>query len=63
MKQILILSTVILICSCSQKPAKVVEWKSIERSLQTQFIAVEDNDTIDLPEGNFMFTKSINPYN
>jgi parallel beta-helix repeat protein len=31
----------------------------MERSLQTQFIAVADNDTIVLPAGNFMFTKSL----
>ena len=36
-----------------------MEWKTIERSLQTQLITVDDNDTIDLPEGNFMFTKSL----
>jgi parallel beta-helix repeat protein len=34
-------------------------WKSIERSLQTQLITVADNDTIKLPEGNFMFTGSL----
>ena len=36
-----------------------MEWKSIERSLQSQLITLSDNDTIHLPEGNFMFTKSL----
>ncbi len=45
--------------SCSNPPAEVRVWKSIEKSLQTQFITVADGDTIDLPEGHFMFTKSL----
>jgi parallel beta-helix repeat protein len=49
---------VLLSCS-SKKTTPAVEWKSIEQSLQTQFIAVADNGTIQLPEGNFMFTKSL----
>lgn len=34
-------------------------WKSIERSLQTQLITTADHQTIDLPEGHFMFTRSL----
>ena len=44
--------------SCSQKQETII-WKSIEKSLQTQFITVNDGDTIQLPEGNFMFTQSL----
>lgn len=51
-----LLSAVILSCSEKQEP---IVWKSIEKSLQTQFITVNDGDTIQLPEGNYMFTKSL----
>ncbi len=36
-----------------------VTWQSIEKNLQTQLITAENGDTIDLPEGYFMFTKSL----
>jgi parallel beta-helix repeat protein len=49
----------LMLASCNEKPIPVVEWKSIERSLQTEFISVADNDTIELPEGHFMFTKTL----
>jgi parallel beta-helix repeat protein len=35
------------------------EWKSVEKTLQTQLITLSDGDTIDLAEGNFMFTRSL----
>jgi parallel beta-helix repeat protein len=34
-------------------------WKTIEKTLQTELITIADGDTIYLPEGNFMFTKSL----
>ena len=34
-------------------------WKSIEKSLQTQLIAASPGDTIELPEGHYMFTRSL----
>lgn len=55
----LIAALVLILTSCSEKPKPPIEWKSIERSIQTEFIAVADNDTISLPEGHFMFTKSL----
>ena len=55
----LIAALVLILTSCSEKPKPPIEWKSIERSLQTEFISVADNDTISLPEGHFMFTKSL----
>jgi parallel beta-helix repeat protein len=58
MKKITLLTLILLSCS-SKKPAPIVEWKSIEQSLQTQFIAIADDGTIQLPEGNFMFTNSL----
>jgi len=56
------LTFLILVASvgaCSQKESTPISWQSIETNLQTQLIIVADGDTIDLPEGNFMFTKSI----
>ena len=48
----------LMVWSCSQQgPAR--EWKSLEKTLQTHLITVADGDTIDLPEGNFMFTRSL----
>ena len=44
-------------CTTPNKPARI--FRNIEHSLQTQLIAAHDGDTINLPEGNFMFTKSL----
>ncbi len=35
------------------------KWQSIERDLQTQLITAGDSAVIELPEGHFMFTKSL----
>ncbi len=37
----------------------VAQWQSIERDLQTQLITTPGDAIIDLPEGNFMFTRSL----
>jgi len=59
MKPILLYALLVaLICGCSPPDEKVI-WRSIEKSLQTQFITVNPGDTIDLPEGRFMFTRSL----
>jgi parallel beta-helix repeat protein len=51
---------ILLFWSCRPAAEQAeVTWKSIEKSLQTQFITVQDGDTIHLPEGNFMFTKTL----
>ncbi len=52
------LLAIALLVRCSPPEEKIV-WKSIEKSLQTQFITVADGDTIDLPEGHFLFTRSL----
>jgi parallel beta-helix repeat protein len=44
--------------TCTTPPPERA-WKSIEKSLQTQFITAHDGDTIVIPEGNFMFTRSL----
>ena len=59
MKYIPLFIAALFLCACSNQKHETVVWKSIEQSLQTQLITVEDGGTIDLPEGNFMFTKSL----
>lgn len=49
----------IILFSCSGQNSEPRIWQSIEQSLQTQLITVQDGDTIKLPEGHFMFTKSL----
>lgn len=55
---ILLVSTGI-INSCAPPNQQPRIWQSIEKSLQTQLITLSDGDTVDLPEGNFMFTRSL----
>jgi parallel beta-helix repeat protein len=45
--------------SCRDTSRDNITWKSIEKDLQTQFIMAEDGATIELPEGYFMFTRSL----
>lgn len=59
MKCILPILLILALVSCSQKESVPKTWLTIEKSLQTQLITAADGDTIDLPEGNFMFSKSI----
>jgi parallel beta-helix repeat protein len=59
MRYYVYLAIIILLAgSCSQKREPIV-WQSIEQRLQTQMITISDGDTLNLPEGNFMFTKSL----
>ena len=48
-----------IINSCAPPNQQPRIWQSIEKSLQTQLITLSDGDTVDLPEGNFMFTRSL----
>ena len=59
MKYLVLFTVAVLFFSCSNHESEPIVWKSIEQSLQTQLITVEDGGTIELPEGNFMFTKSL----
>ncbi|HMP99929.1 MAG TPA: parallel beta-helix domain-containing protein, partial [Cyclobacteriaceae bacterium] len=45
--------------ACSIEKQEPIIWKSIEKDLQTRLILVEDGETIDLPEGHFLFTRSL----
>ncbi len=49
----------LVIGACSTESSETVIWKSIEQTLQTQLITVENGGTIELPEGNYMFTKGL----
>ena len=50
-----------ILTSCTDYESKrgPVSWQRKKKNLQTQFITANDGDTIDLPEGYFMFTKSL----
>ncbi|MFY0608649.1 MAG: right-handed parallel beta-helix repeat-containing protein [Cyclobacteriaceae bacterium] len=52
---------IFILSSCADAVVEEVgsEWKSIERDLQTQLITTRDSAVIELPEGSFMFTKSL----
>ena len=58
MRSVVLLGAVLLLACSKDKPEPRV-WQSIEQSLQTQLITIQDGDTLFLPEGNFMFTKSL----
>lgn len=49
----------VLLVACATQKSETRVWQSIEQSLQTQLITIQDGDTLFLPEGNFMFTKSL----
>ena len=58
-RQILVILLTAITLSCSSPEKKQIIWQTIEKSLQAQLITLEDGDTVRLPEGNFMFTKSL----
>ncbi len=59
MKYLVLFTVTVLFFACSSQESEPVVWQSIEQSLQTQLITVADGGTIELPEGNYMFTKSL----
>lgn len=54
-----VLLALVLCWACTEAPKEPVVWKSIEKDLQAQFIMAQDGDVIELPEGNFMFTRTL----
>ena len=50
---------VVTVIACSLKEPSQVTWQSIEQGLQSKLITINPGDTLDLPEGNFMFTRSL----
>jgi len=58
-KQVLILWFALGLAACREKDVQPAVWKSIEASLQEQLILAEDGGTIELPEGHFMFTRTL----
>ena len=49
----------VLVLGCTIEKPEPRIWQSIEQSLQTQLITIQDGDTLFLPEGNYMFTKGL----
>ena len=59
MKKLIPLSLLLAtLFSCTQKQEKI-EYKSIEKQLQTQFITVADSGVIEIPEGHYIFKGSL----
>jgi parallel beta-helix repeat protein len=57
-----ILLSICFLLSCTQNKKdtdKFIRDEAFEKKLQEQLILAEDGETIELPEGNFLFTKSI----
>ncbi|HRI79015.1 MAG TPA: parallel beta-helix domain-containing protein [Cyclobacteriaceae bacterium] len=48
-----------IVVACSTRESTPVTWRNIEQSLQTQLVTLKDGDTLNLPEGNFMFTRGL----
>jgi parallel beta-helix repeat protein len=59
MKPLLFVVIALVCMQCANNSQPPIIWQTIEKSLQTQLITAADGDTIHLPEGHFMFTKSI----
>ncbi len=41
--------------SCTSDPYADVTWQNMEKDLQTKFILVENGNTVEIPEGHFIF--------
>ncbi len=59
MKYLPLLIVPMLLGGCNTEKPEQRVWQNIEQNLQTQLITINDGDTLNLPEGNFMFTKSL----
>lgn len=55
---LVIVVAAVLLSGCSATQDDIT-WKSIEKSLQTQLITAADGDTIELPAGHYLFTRSL----
>lgn len=59
MKNLVVVVVLLSAAACKKGTEAPVVWKSIEKDLQQQFILAEDGETIELPEGHFMFTRTL----
>ena len=59
MKYFLTISAWTILISCSQKEPAIIPWRNIEENLQARIIMLANGDTLDLPEGHFMFTRGL----
>lgn len=50
---------ILMLIACAEEKSLPRTWQTIEQTLQTQLITIQDGDTLNLPEGNFMFTKGL----
>ncbi|MEQ9229458.1 MAG: hypothetical protein RIF46_02175, partial [Cyclobacteriaceae bacterium] len=49
----------VLLIGCSPYQKDQITWQSIEKDLQLKMIQAEAGEVVELPAGNFMFTKPI----
>jgi len=60
MRAFFLVAVLSILSRCTQSPIQEdIEWKSIEKDLQTMLIMANDRDTIELPAGHFMFTRTL----
>lgn len=60
MRVIIITLCCLAMFGCSRESGRTdIEWKSIEKDLQTRLIMANDGDVIEIPAGNFMFTRTL----
>lgn len=50
---------ILMAWGCAENKPQPVSWKSIEKEIQTRLILAKDGDVIELPEGHYMFTRSL----
>lgn len=59
MRNFFILIPLFLLLACTSQEEDPRNWKSIEKDLQAQFITTIDSSVILIPEGHFIFRKSL----
>ena len=59
MKNLYFLIGVIFLWSCGNTSESPIAWKSIEKDLQSRLITTGDSSVIEIPAGNYMFTRAL----
>ena len=59
MKNVYFLIGVIFLWSCGNTSESPIAWKSIEKDLQSRLITTGDSSVIEIPAGNYMFTRAL----
>ena len=59
MKNLYFLIGMIFLWSCGNTSESPIAWKSIEKDLQSRLITTGDSSVIEIPAGNYMFTRAL----